>query len=189
MTDPLLFVLAVLTVTGIPGPTNTLLMMSGATVGIARSMPLLAAEITAYNLSILAVGILLRPWIDDVPLVRVALRVVAAAYLVMLALEIWRARTAKDRAPVTLRHLFVTTLLNPKVFIFALIVVPLQAPNASVYLVGFSMIVVLVGALWIAFGALAGGVATGGYTALVPKAAAVALGGFAAWLIVSPFIG
>ncbi|MFY8031875.1 MAG: hypothetical protein ACOVO5_08585 [Devosia sp.] len=39
MTDPLLFLAAVLTLLGTPGPTNTLLATAGATAGVRRSLP------------------------------------------------------------------------------------------------------------------------------------------------------
>ena len=63
MTNPPLFVLAVLTVLITPGPTNTLLFTSGATVGISRSLRLLVAEFAGYNLGILTAGFVLAPWI------------------------------------------------------------------------------------------------------------------------------
>jgi threonine/homoserine/homoserine lactone efflux protein len=83
---------------------------------------------------------------------------------------------------------FLTTLLNPKVFVFALVIIPLQAPNVMTYLAGFSLTVMLIGGTWVCFGSLAGA-ATGRYAAarLVPRTAAIVLVGFAA-LIASPFI-
>ncbi|MES1149390.1 MAG: hypothetical protein ABUL53_09420, partial [Bradyrhizobium guangdongense] len=51
--DVLPFILAAASLLAIPGPTNTLLATSGAGVGVARSLPLLAAELGGYLLSIL----------------------------------------------------------------------------------------------------------------------------------------
>jgi len=188
MTDPLAFVLAVVAILGTPGPTNTLLFTSGATVGVLRSVTLLLGEVLAYNSSVAIVGFLLQPLIDDLPWVRVVVRIAIAAYLVMLAIGIWRANVVAERRVVTVTHVFLTTLLNPKVFVFALVIIPLQAPNVMTYLAGFSLTVMLIGGTWICFGSLAGS-ATGRYAAarLVPRTAAIVLVGFAA-LIASPVI-
>jgi len=51
MDDPLLFALAVLTILGTPGPTNTLLATAGATGGLRRSLPLVPAEAAAARRS------------------------------------------------------------------------------------------------------------------------------------------
>lgn len=44
MTNPFLFVLTVVTILVMPGPTNTLLATGGATVGMRRALPLALAE-------------------------------------------------------------------------------------------------------------------------------------------------
>ena len=81
MTDPILFILAVLTLLGTPGPTNTLLATSGATVGVKWSLMLLAGELSGYLIAILAIRIVLGPIIHAYPLVGIALKIAVVAYL------------------------------------------------------------------------------------------------------------
>jgi len=185
MTNPLLFVLAVLTVLITPGPTNTLLFTSGATVGISRSLRLLVAEFAGYNLGILTAGFVLAPWIAGTPYARQWLVLFAGLYLTGLAAKLWRRGVDVDRTTVIPRHVFVTTLLNPKVLVFAFAIIPLDDPSLTSYLTGFSILLVLVGLGWITLGTIVGRQVPGKYYVLVPKAAAVALVALAAVLVAS----
>ena len=67
MTDPLLFILAVLTILGTPGPTNTLLATGGAVDGVGRSLPLLLGELTGYLVAIAVIRVVLGPVIAAYP--------------------------------------------------------------------------------------------------------------------------
>ena len=46
MTDPLAFVLSVVALLAVPGPTNTLLATAGGLGGVRRAIPLIPAEVT-----------------------------------------------------------------------------------------------------------------------------------------------
>ncbi len=187
MEDPALFTLAVLTLLITPGPTNTLLATAGATVGFRRSAHLLLGELAGYNISILILGSLFDSQ-TSASNVRTALSLVAGAYLSFTAIRFWRTRLELQRATVSLRHVFVTTLLNPKALVFAFLIVPMHTPNTWLYLASFSAIVVVVGSVWIAFGTLAGRVAGSRYLTVVSKAASVVLILFAAMLIGSALV-
>lgn len=89
MEDPLLFALAVLVVLGTPGPTNSLLATAGATAGLRRSLPLIAAEAAGYTLAILTIGLLLGPVLAGAPLLAATLRLAVGAYLLLLAIRLW----------------------------------------------------------------------------------------------------
>jgi len=90
MEDPLLFVSAVLTILGTPGPTNTLLATSGATVGVRASLPLVPAETAGYLIAILALGLALGPAVAASPLLAAALRLGVGGYLLVFAARLWR---------------------------------------------------------------------------------------------------
>ena len=180
MTDPVLFVLSVLTLLSTPGPTNTLLAASGAVVGVRRSLPLLVGELTGYLAAILAIRLALEPFFEN-PVISIGFKVVVALYLAFTAIRLWKVPVATSRSVVKTRNVFATTLLNPKAFIFAIGVIPNDAAHVAPYFAGFSACVVTVGFLWLVFGQVAGAQ----FGLLVPRIASVALGGFASLIIVS----
>jgi threonine/homoserine/homoserine lactone efflux protein len=126
MEDPALFALAVLVILGTPGPTNSLLATGGATLGWRRALSLIPAEAAGYGISITVLGLLLGPVVAGQPLVATALRLLVGAYLLVLAVRLWRrgAPGWTGGALVRPRQVFVTTLLNPKALVFAFGVVP-----------------------------------------------------------------
>lgn len=193
MVDPILFTLAVLAVLGTPGPTNTLLATAGATAGLRRSLPLIAAEAAGYTISILTLGLVLGPVVAGAPLLAEALRMVVGVYLLSLALRLWRRGGASlaTGTVVTPHQVFVTTLLNPKAIVFALGIVPFGAGQDvwPTYLLGFLLLLVSVAAAWIAGGAMLGGAAgRRGWSGAVPRVGAAAVGTFAVLLLVAPLL-
>ena len=183
MTDPWLFSVAVLVVLATPGPTNTLLLTSGATVGVYRSLPLLVAELAGYNISISVIGHVIGPVISAAPSVQIVLRVGAGIYLLIIAAKLWRETLRGSDSAVSFRDVFITTLLNPKALLFALLIIPVADPNGVVFLVRFSAILIFVGSAWIVIGAIAGRMIRREWSLLIPKIAAMALSVFASVLI------
>jgi len=185
MQSTLGFVLALLAILSVPGPTNTLLATSGATVGLARSLPLLLCELTGYETAIAVIRLLLVPVLARIPSGTRFMHALAAAYLVALAIGLWRWRLAQATRAVRAHHVFITTLLNPKALVIALVLIPLSTARYLHYWVILTVLIPLIGSGWIAFGRLLGRSASGSLTALIPKAASVVLGLFAVVLIVS----
>lgn len=193
MQDPILFALAVLAVLGTPGPTNTLLATAGAAVGLRRALPLIAAEAAGYSIAILTLGLALGPVLAGAPWLAMALRLAVGAYLLVLAWRLWRRGGTRlaTGAVVTLRQVFVTTLLNPKALVFALGILPFEAGRAvwPAYMLGFLLLLAAVATGWIATGALLGGAAgRRGWGGAVPRVGAAAVGCFALLLLVSPLL-
>src|SRR5471032_1867976 len=123
MENPVLFAASVMILLIMPGPTNTLLATSGATVGLQRSTPLLLGEIAGYILSILLIEFVLGPSISGAHLAPSILRIAAGAYLMFLSIKLWTTTFRIARAVISLRQVFVTTLLNPKAWVFALVII------------------------------------------------------------------
>ena len=155
--EPVAFALASLTLLATPGPTNTLLATSGAVIGVRRSLPLLVAEFGGYLIAISLLIGLAGPVIAAAPVLGTALRLAAAIYLLYLAAKLWRrgVDVPVDGASVTFANVFVTTLLNPKAIIFAFTLLPadLTLTALAPWMVGLSLMIGVVGSLWIAAGA------------------------------------
>lgn len=191
MKDPLLFALAVLAVLGTPGPTNTLLATAGATGGVRRSLPLVPAEAAGYAISVLTLGLVLGPVLARMPALDATLRGAVGAYLLLLAVRLWRRgkATLRTAALVTPVQVFLTTLLNPKAIVFALGIVPFGAPRVWPYMLAFLSLTACVALGWIVAGAMLGGVAgRGGWSGAVPRTGAAAIGVFAVLLLAAPLL-
>jgi threonine/homoserine/homoserine lactone efflux protein len=94
------FMLATSVILLTPGPTNTLLALSGSQVGFVRSLKLFPAELSGYLLA-------------------------AAIWVMYLAAKLWlHSAIAIEQSTVSTRRVFVTTLLNPKALLFGLVLLP-----------------------------------------------------------------
>lgn len=134
MLDPIAFAPAVLALLLTPGPTNTLLAASGATVGVRRSLRLVPCEIAGYGISIFVLILLVGPLVAGHAAFGAALRMAAAGYLAWSAVVLWRTageRFADAPRPISPRRVFTTTLLNPKALVFAFAIFPaLPSPRS-----------------------------------------------------------
>jgi threonine/homoserine/homoserine lactone efflux protein len=188
MIDPTIFILAVLSLLATPGPTNTLLATAGATVGVRRSLVMLLGELGGYLISIAVLRIVLGPVIAALPVVGIALKIAVALYLGWIAYQLWtRSASLTEDGAVSLRAVFVTTLLNPKALIFAFTIIPLEHPALWAYFAAFAVTVPIVGFAWIVVGSVIGAASGERHAGLVRKVASVALVGFAALLVRSAF--
>jgi threonine/homoserine/homoserine lactone efflux protein len=189
MSDPLLYFLAVLTLLGTPGPTNTLLATSGAMSGLRRSLPLLVGELSGYLLAIGTIRLVFGPVFAAYPPLGIALKIAVAVYLAWIAIRLWRrgAMLAGPVRAVSIGNVFVTTLLNPKALIFSLGIIPAARPDLAWYVAGFAAMVLTVGFCWIVIGTAIGATAGERHAGVVPRIASVALVGFAGVVLASAF--
>lgn len=179
------FALGLLAILLVPGPTNTLLATSGATVGVARSLPLLLCELIGYETAIAVIRLLLVPLLSRLPSGVRLMQVLAATYLVALAVGLWRWKLAQATRSVRAHHVLITTLLNPKAVLIALVLIPVSTQADWRYWLVLTLMIPLFGTAWIGFGRLLSRSGSQELSALIPKAASVVLAAFAAILIVS----
>ncbi len=177
------FCLSVLTLLAVPGPTNTLLAAAGATNGVRRSLHLLIAELAAYNIAVFSIRAIVDAF-GRSGTAETAFRAAVAAYLVYLAIRLWRANATPGARSVDARRLFLTTLFNPKGLIFGLVIFPAQPGEPALYFGLFSILVPCAGAAWLLAGSVATTVAGERYVVWVPRVASVALAIFATVLLV-----
>lgn len=117
--------LAILVLLVTPGPTNTLLAVAGAERGWTRAVRLIPAELGGYLATTAPLAILGARLLDTLPEARTAVTVLAAAWVLWLAVAMWRVpRAQAGTLTVTARRVAVTTLLNPKALIFGLVLLP-----------------------------------------------------------------
>lgn len=144
------FLLATWVILLTPGPTNTLLALSGAQVGFLRSLKLLPAELSGYLLPVVPLAVIGTKLLDSWPGLASAIRLCAAIWVLYLAIKLWRQSVKSiEQGAVTARRVFVTTLLNPKALLFGLVLLP---PATDIrflaYLAIFICSIVAVAALW-----------------------------------------
>jgi threonine/homoserine/homoserine lactone efflux protein len=144
------FILAVLALLLSPGPTNTLMGLYGTQKGIQGVIRLIPAEILGYLTTILPLVWLGSQVPERWPAVALVMKIAAAAWVMFLATRLWQPRTNSSTLhEVTARQIYVTTTLNPKALIFALVLLPpLAAPEFAARLAGFVVMVVGAALLW-----------------------------------------
>lgn len=108
-----------------PGPTNMLLLSSGAIAGFLRTLKLIAAELAGYFLAISIWGFILIGLSQHFPWLAPLVKLLAAGYVAWMAIKIWKIRLHVDNTShIKGFSVFLTTLLNPKAFVFAAYIMP-----------------------------------------------------------------
>jgi len=149
-----LFVFACATLLATPGPTNTLLATAGAEAGWRSARYLLLAELAGYLLAITILRLALGPMIAGRPEFALALQPVVVAYVLHLAVAVWKRGNVQESTgrSITFRRVFLTTLLNPKGLIFAFALLPTGDDEALFRLAVLAVEIVAIGFSWILFG-------------------------------------
>jgi threonine/homoserine/homoserine lactone efflux protein len=117
--------------------------------------------------------------------------VAAGLFLALIAVRLWRhgGTATQPLRVVTPAEVFVTTLLNPKAFIFAMAIIPFDAPRLWPYLLGFVLLVVCSAIGWIVVGAwFEKLLSKPGWAGAVPRIGAVVIGAFSLRLLATPLI-
>jgi threonine/homoserine/homoserine lactone efflux protein len=184
------FTLAVLLLLLVPGPTNTLLLTAGTTHGLRKSLPLLAAEALGYLVTVHLLIFLNGLLIEQVSAAKPAIQIACALYLVFLAVRIWLGSFSAAQTPraISFWDVLITTLLNPKAFILAFVIVPYAFDTnwrfAAPYFACMMATIVSAGLAWVALGALVkSGLVVSVPSTIIQRVSAVALVLFAGLLI------
>ena len=160
MIESWLFVLAVIAVLMIPGPTNALLASSAHQQGIARTSLFIPAELLGYfyaiNLWALVIHLMSPVWPNLIHL----LHVLSALYVFWLAFRLWKLSRLiqhnQRHRSIRPRQLFFASLKNPKSMLFAAGIFPMttwESPlNFVMVFAVFSLVLVPTAMFWMSFG-------------------------------------
>ena len=145
--------LALLALLLTPGPTNTMIFLSGTDRGFAPTLRLLPAEWAAYLLVAVPLSHLGAQLYTSVEWARPVIAAAASAWVLYLALRLWGHAADNDLGPeVTPARIFVTTLLNPKAGFAGLVLLP-AAEGMMLRVVVFSGLIAFAAAVWALAGA------------------------------------
>ena len=119
-----------------PGPNNLMLMASGANFGFRRTLPHMFGILGGFTLMAFLVGAGLMALFDAFPALDMVLKVLAALYLLWLAVKIATARGVKAGGgagrPMTVLQAAGFQWVNPKAWAMCLSAVTLYAPDRSI---------------------------------------------------------
>lgn len=193
MSDWAAFALAVFALLTTPGPTNTLMAAAGARHGVPGAIKLLAGELGGYFIAITLWTELVGAASAGQPLVPVAAKLLAAAFLLWSAWRLWMNAGHADieGSGISLGRVFVTTLTNPKALVFAFAIFPpVGFTGRFAYLGVFAVLVVVTAIGWMTLGMFAARSSRGLLTsARIERITAIALAMFAAVLAVQTVEG
>jgi threonine/homoserine/homoserine lactone efflux protein len=144
--------LAVLALLLTPGPTNSLMLLAGAELGLPKAAWLIPAEVAGYLLTVVPLTLIGQSVLQAWPGLALAVALAAAVWVALLAVRLWRVPPVQAQVTVGARALFVTTALNPKALIFGLVLLP-SADRLAGNLALFTGLVVAVAVLWAGIGA------------------------------------
>lgn len=155
------FALAILFLLLTPGPTNTLLAVSGAASGLRPSLPLIGAELGGYLTTILPLVFLAAPLLADQPLAALFIKLASTLWVLLLAARLWtRPPSTSKPGAVTAASVYGTTVLNPKALIIGLALIPAASLGSLEtllqplpYIAVLCLIVVCVATCWLSAGA------------------------------------
>ncbi|MCC6863432.1 MAG: hypothetical protein IT544_01285 [Rhodobacteraceae bacterium] len=134
-----------------PGPTNTLMLLSGADRGFRATLRLIPLALAAYLFSVVALFLLANFATQFLNTLRPIIALISSLWVLVLALRLWRRTYKIKNTPlVTRREIITTTLLNPKALIFGLVLLPGTMPYISIPL--FAGLVIIAALVWTALG-------------------------------------
>ncbi|KJM35107.1 LysE family translocator [Enterobacter cloacae] len=107
-----------------PGPTNTLLLFSGYASGIRPSIKMIIAEWGGYFCAITFWGVIVSVLAQHGAFLLGIIKLLSAFYVAWLAVKVWGFSLQSRPTKIGMKTIFITTLFNPKSFVFATYIIP-----------------------------------------------------------------
>lgn len=143
-----------------PGPTNTLLAAAGARHGLARSALLPLAESLGYCVAISTL-VIATGFFRDAVWLAITVKLLAAAWLALSAVRLWRLRfdLSAESGGNRFSRVFLATLFNPKALLVATVLIPETGLLQSIpSITAYAALSALTGYAWVWLGsAMPGG--------------------------------
>ena len=160
MIESWLFVLAMIAVLMIPGPTNALLASSAHQQGLAKTSLLVPAELFGYFYAINLWALLIHLSTPTWPYLIDLLHALRAVYVFWLAFHLWKSSHLEKHnqrfTSIRPKQLFFSTLKNPKAVLFAAGIFPYEAwdnpTNFFLVFAVFSLVLLPTALFWMSFG-------------------------------------
>ncbi|MCR9158957.1 MAG: LysE family translocator [Rhodobacteraceae bacterium] len=180
-----------------PGPGNMLFAANGALFGFRATLPASAGYHLATWLMTLGIGLGLTGLFETWPLLFAILKTTGAAYVLWLAIKLWRARatnTVHSARPVTFRDGAMLLLLNPKAYVIITLIFSQFLSSTETHVLGAVLLITTVFTLnnllafstWTLIGdRLAGAFRQERYAAWLNRGFATVLAGVAMWMLMA----
>jgi len=143
----------------VPGPTNSLLLVSGLKKGVLKSSPLIIAEACGYITAIAFWAVLLSAITKNHPLFPEVAKAVCSMYIFYLAIKIWSfGKLSQSNGNISFFQMVIASVLNPKALLFVTLFIPngfLSSFNGFLlFSFLFMLVVVPIGFMWISLGGI-----------------------------------
>jgi threonine/homoserine/homoserine lactone efflux protein len=184
--DHINFVSSAILLLFVPGPTNTLLATRGAVYGFRGAFWGVPAEMFGYLISILTYRLAIIPIESFISGIRIALQIACALYLGFVSHQLWLNEDAGNRRVVSGRKILITTLTNPKAFLFAFVILPVPTTDIlmqnTVNGIILLTLILVAGTAWTTVGALAVSRTSPNSVRHIARVAALCLSGFSVYI-------
>lgn len=157
------FLIYCIVVTITPGPTNIVILSSVQHVGAKKSMGYVYGATIAFGLLLLVSTLLNSALVEVIPNILIIMQVIGSLYMLYLAYKILKMSSIEDKTNpnANFRSGLLMQLVNPKVLIFTLTVIPsyvMPFYTSSLVLFMFVIMITVIGffafATWVVFGTI-----------------------------------
>ncbi|URK87792.1 hypothetical protein LP421_08370 [Rhizobium sp. RCAM05350] len=128
----------------------------GSAKGLRSIALLIPAELLGYLTTIVPLAWLGSEVLERWPVLSVVIKLAAAGWVMFLAVRLWQKQTHDGTScEVTAKHVYLTTMLNPKALVFGLVLLPPPVDSDfATKLAIFSVTVMAVALIWGGAGSL-----------------------------------
>ncbi|OTG85151.1 LysE family translocator [Acinetobacter sp. ANC 4648] len=160
MIESWLFIFAMFAVLLIPGPTNALLASAAYHQGVSKAFSFIPAELFGYVYGISLWALLIHLSMPIWPMLIHILHFASAIYVIWLAFHLWKnahlENYSQNHQQLKPQQLFLSTLKNPKVILFAAGIFPVETWDSFAnyaWILGIFCLCLIPSAIfWIYFG-------------------------------------